>query len=247
MIDRETPEEKTSQGKLYIVATPIGNLEDLTFRALRILGEVSWIACEDTRQTMKLLNKYQLRKKLISYYHPREKQKIPKIIQILKQGRDIALVSDAGTPGLSDPGFPLIRKAIEEGITVVPIPGASALTTAVSASGLATHRILFIGFPPPKKEATRKLLSSLKTEEGTIVFYLPLRRILSFLDLILEVLGPRQVVIAREMTKIYEEFLRGTPEKLKILLERRKLKGEATVLVEGSKEKSARNKRKKEE
>ncbi|MFQ6108322.1 MAG: 16S rRNA (cytidine(1402)-2'-O)-methyltransferase [Candidatus Aminicenantales bacterium] len=239
MVDREGSEEKPPRGKLYIVATPIGNLEDLTFRALRILSEVSWIACEDTRQTRKLLNKYQLKKRLISYYHPREWQKIPKILELLKRGKDVALVSDAGTPGLSDPGFPLIKRAVKEGIPIVPIPGASALTAALSASGLPTHRVLFIGFPPPKKEAARKLLSSLKDEDGTLIFFLPVRKILPFLDLVSEELGPRQVVIAREMTKIHEEFLRGTPEELSKCLVERRLKGEATVLVEGSRRKSS--------
>ncbi len=233
MLNHEEDEEHPSRGKLYIVATPIGNLEDLTFRALRILGEVSWIACEDTRQTIKLLNKYELKKKLISYYQPKEKQQIPKIIQLLNEGQDVALVSDAGTPGLSDPGYPLIKEAIHQGIRIIPIPGASALTSALAASGLPTHRFLFIGFPPPKKEATRKLLLSLKEEKGTLVFYLPLRRLMSFLKTVEEFLGERQVVIAREMTKLYEEFLRGTPSELKKGLEKRRLKGEATLLIEG--------------
>jgi 16S rRNA (cytidine1402-2'-O)-methyltransferase len=223
------------RGNLYIVATPIGNLEDLTFRALRVLGEVSFIACEDTRQTKKLLNRYKLKKRLLSYYHPKESQKIPKIMQLLKGGKDVALVSDAGTPGLSDPGYPLIREAIKEGIDIIPLPGASALTAALTASGLPTHRFLFIGFPPAKKEATRKLLSSLKEEHGTLVFYLPTRKISLFLRLVLDVLGNRQVVIAREITKIHEEFLRGKAEELSEKLGERRLKGEATVLVEGSK------------
>lgn len=237
MANPEELQKHENKGKLYIVATPIGNLEDLTLRALRILDEVDWIACEDTRQTRKLLNRYQLKKNLISYYQPKERQKIPKIIKLLKEGHDVALVSDAGTPGLSDPGFPLIKEAIDEGINIVPIPGASALTAALSASGLSTHRFLFIGFPPPKKEATRKLLSSLKGEEGTLVFYLPLRRLFSFLSLIAEVMGPRHVVIAREMTKMHEEFLRGTPAELFMNLEKRKLKGESTILVQGARKK----------
>lgn len=240
MSNQGEPAEQGTRGKFYIVATPIGNLEDLTFRALRILKEVAWIACEDTRQTQKLLNTYKLKKRLMSYYHPRESQKIPKIIQLLKEGKDVALVSDAGTPGLSDPGFPLIREAIKEDITVVPIPGASALTAALSASGLPTHRVLFIGFPPPKKVAIEKLLSTLKDEEGTLVFYLPLRKLLSFLGLIAEVMGLRPIVIAREMTKFHEEFLRGNPEELRKSLEKRKLKGEATILVAGSRHKQSK-------
>jgi 16S rRNA (cytidine1402-2'-O)-methyltransferase len=221
-----------------VVATPIGNLEDLTFRALRTIKEADWIACEDTRQTRKLLIKYQLKKRLISYYQPKEREKIPRIIKLLREGQDVALVSDAGTPGLSDPGFPLIREAIKENIKVIPIPRPSALTAALSASGLPTHKFLFIGFPPPKKTATRKLLLSLKEEEGTLVFYLPLRRLSSFLRMIAEILGSRQVVIAREMTKIHEEFLRGIPEELTERLRMRKLRGESTILVQGLKKKS---------
>lgn len=218
-------------GILYVVATPIGNLEDLTFRALKILEKVRFIACEDTRQTRKLLNAYNLKKELFSYYQPKEKQKVPLIIERLKKGEDVALVSDAGTPGLSDPGFPLIKEAVDRGIRVVPIPGASAVTAALSAAGLPTHRFLFLGFPPVKKEATKKLLLSLKDETGSLAFYLPTRKLRTFLLLIQETLGERQVVIAREMTKIYEEFIRGTPEKLVRSMGETSLKGEATVLV----------------
>ncbi len=220
-------------GDLYVVATPIGNLEDLTFRALRTLGEVSVIVCEDTRQTIKLLNKYSIKKKLISYYHPKESQKIPQIISLLKQGKDVALVTDSGTPGISDPGYPLIREAITQGIKIIPIPGPAAITAALSVAGLPTHRFLFLGFLPPKKEATKKLLVSLKNEKATLVFYLPTRKLLSFLDLTQETIGNRQIVIAREMTKIYEEFFRGTTEELLKKLEEKKLKGEATVLISG--------------
>ncbi len=220
-------------GDLYVVATPIGNLEDLTFRALRTLGEVSVIVCEDTRRTRKLLNKYSIKKKLISYYHPKENQKIPQIISLLKQGKDVALVADSGTPGISDPGYPLIREAITQGIKIIPIPGPAAITAALSVAGLPTHRFLFLGFLPPKKEATKKLLVSLKNEKATLVFYLPTRKLLSFLDLTRETIGNRQIVIAREMTKIYEEFLRGTTEELLKKLEEKKLKGEATVLISG--------------
>ena len=221
-------------GDLYVVATPIGNLEDLTFRALRTLGEVSVIVCEDTRRTRKLLNKYSIKKKLISYYHPKESQKIPQIISLLKQGKDVALVTDSGTPGISDPGYPLIREAITQGIKIIPIPGPAAITAALSVAGLPTHRFLFLGFLPPKKEATKKLLVSLKNEKATLVFYLPTRKLLYFIDLARETIGNRQIVIAREMTKIYEEFLRGTTEELLKKLEEKKLKGEATVLISGS-------------
>ncbi|MEN6310943.1 MAG: 16S rRNA (cytidine(1402)-2'-O)-methyltransferase [Acidobacteriota bacterium] len=229
----EDAEGLRRDGRLYIVATPIGNLEDITFRAVRVLGEVEAIACEDTRQTVKLLNRYDLRKRLISYFHPREGRKIPEIIGLLKSGKDVALVSDAGTPGISDPGFPLIREALKEGIVVVPIPGPSAATAALSAAGLPTHRFLFAGFPPPKKEGLRKLLLSLSEEEATLVFYLPTRRMNEFLEAVLGGLGDRRIVIARELTKIHEEFIRGTAGDLLGNLANRPLKGEATVLVEG--------------
>jgi 16S rRNA (cytidine1402-2'-O)-methyltransferase len=220
-------------GILYIVATPIGNLEDMTLRAVRVLKEVEAIACEDTRQTAKLLNKYEIRKRLVSYFQPRERQRIPEIISLLKAGKDVALVSDAGTPGISDPGFPLIREALKQGIRVVPVPGPSALAAALSASGLPTHRALFTGFPPPKREATRKLLMSLKDEEATLIFYLPARRIPEFLRLILDTFGDRRMVIAREITKIHEEFIRGTVRELLEAGLKRTFKGEATVLIEG--------------
>ncbi len=234
-VKRNTMDKKIREGErsgtLYVVATPIGNLEDLTFRALKILERVKFIACEDTRQTRKILSAYKIKKELFSYYQPKEKQKIPRIISRLKNGEDAALVSDAGTPGISDPGFPLIREAIKQGVRVVPIPGVSAVTAALSAAGLPTHRFLFLGFPPPKKEAIKKLLRSLRDESGTLVFYLPPRKFMAFLLLIQETLGERQVVLAREITKIYEGFARGTPKELIPTLENASLKGEATILI----------------
>jgi len=220
-------------GRLFVVATPVGNLEDITLRALRVLGEVHAIACEDTRQTVKVLNRFGIRKSLISYFQPKEGRRIPEIIGHLEQGRDIALVSDAGTPGISDPGFPLIREALKKGIPVVPVPGPSAVTAALSASGLPTHRFLFAGFPPPKRSGLRKTLEALKDADATLVFYLPTRRIADFLEAVLESLGDRRVVIARELTKVHEEFIRGTAAELRDSLGQRALKGEATVLVEG--------------
>ena len=225
-------------GKLFIVASPIGNLEDISLRALRVLEEASIIACEDTRQTIKILNKYNITKKLLSYFHPHEQKKIPKIIGLLKEGKDVALVSDAGTPGIADPGFPLIREALAQGIDVIPVPGPSAVTTALSAAGLPTHRFLFLSFPSPKKEATRKLLESLKTETATLIFYLPARKLKTFLTTVQETLGDRRVVVARELTKVYEEFLRGNPKELLKTLEKRPIKGELTLLIEGRPKKS---------
>ena len=221
-------------GRLYIVATPIGNLEDITLRALRVLGEAAAIACEDTRQTVKILNRYGLKKPLLSYFQPREGQRIPEIIGLLKAGKDVALVSDAGTPGISDPGFPLIREALKEGIPVVPIPGPSAAMAALSAGGLPTHRFLFVGFPPPKKSGLRKSLAGLAEESATLVFYLPTRRLPEFLEAVREILGDRRVVVARELTKVHEEFLRGTAVELAVRFGSKVLKGEATVLVDGA-------------
>jgi 16S rRNA (cytidine1402-2'-O)-methyltransferase len=230
---KEVQPMECKMGTLYVIATPIGNLEDISLRALRILKEVDAVACEDTRRTLKLLNAYKIQKRLISYYQPIEGRKSPLILALLKGGKDIALVSDSGTPGLSDPGFRLIREAVQEGMTVVPVPGASAVATALSAAGLPTDRFLFLGFPPPKREATRKLLVSLKEERATLVFYLPTRKIAEFLLLLEEALGTRQVVIARELTKIHEEFIRGEARELLSRMGEKKLKGEATVLVQG--------------
>ncbi len=229
----ETYPGRTKKGTLYIVATPIGNLEDLTFRALRVLNEVAAIACEDTRQTVKLLTKYGIHKKLISYYQPREGQRIPRILGLLEGGEDVALVSDAGTPGISDPGFRLIREALKLGFKIVPIPGPSALVAALSASGLPTHRFLFLGFPPPRRERAKKLLQSLGGEEATLIFYLPLRKLDEFLELAEDALGDREAVVAREMTKIHEEFLRGKISKLREDTKTTARKGEATLLIGG--------------
>jgi 16S rRNA (cytidine1402-2'-O)-methyltransferase len=181
------PEKKSLSripGELYVVATPLGNLEDISLRALRILRTVCAIACEDTRQTIKILNRYKIKTKLISYFHPKEQQKIPKLLSLLLQGKDLALVSDAGTPGISDPGFPLIREALDRGIKVVPIPGPCAITAALSASGLPSHKFHFLSFPSPKKQATKKLLDTVKDEKETLVFYVPARKLPIFLQLI---------------------------------------------------------------
>lgn len=232
---------REKNGRLFIVATPIGNLDDISLRALKILEDSYVIACEDTRQTVKILNKYKIKKRMLSYFHPKEQKKIPKIIGYLKQGKDVALVTDAGTPGIADPGFPLIREALAQGITVIPIPGPSALTAALSGSGLPTHKFLFLGFPSPKKEASRKSLEALNNESATLIFYLPSRRLIPFLKIIQETMGKRRIVIARELTKIHEEFIRGDTEELLKTLGKRLLKGELTVLVEGRLRKSSQS------
>ncbi len=236
----EKPIHKKS-GRLFIVATPIGNLEDISLRALKVLEDVFVIACEDTRQTIKILNKYNIKKRLLSYFQPKEQKRIPQIIDYLKQGKDVALVSDAGTPGIADPGFPLIREALAESIEIIPIPGPSALTTALSASGLPTDKFLFLGFPSPKKGASRKSMELVKEESATLIFYLPSRKLPAFLKIIQEILGERKVVIARELTKIHEEFYRGNPKELLKILEKKPLRGELTLLVEGRRKKPSRS------
>ncbi len=228
------------KGRLYVVATPIGNLEDLSFRALRVIREVGAIACEDTRQTLKLLARYEIQKKLISYYQPKEGQRIPQILALLEEGKDVALVSDSGTPGISDPGYPLIREAIKSGIKLVPLPGPSAAIAALSVSGLPTHRFLFIGFPPPKLGKTRKLLLSLRAEESTLIFYLPARRMDEFLKLTVEILGDREAAVARELTKVHEEIIRGPLGQLQADIRGRGLKGETIVLIQGRSRKKRR-------
>jgi len=224
---------KPGKGALFIVATPIGNLEDITLRSLRVLEEVDVIACEDTRVTLKLLNRYGLKKRLISYFQPKELARLPQIIQFLRQGKSVALVSDSGTPGISDPGYRLIQAAIEADIPVIPVPGPSALTASLCAAGLPLNRVLFLGFPPAKKGKLSRLLSALREEAATLVFYLPSRNLRSFLELVLSILGNRRIVIARELTKLHEEFKRGEIEELLKELQGKQLRGEITLLIEG--------------
>jgi len=224
--------ETPASGTLYVVATPIGNLEDISQRAIRILGEVDLIACEDTRQTLKLLQRYGISKPLISYHEHNERARAGELLQELTVGKSVAIVSDAGTPLIADPGFRLVEQARAQGITVSPVPGPSALVAALSASGLPTDSFLFHGFFPAKQGQRRKLLEELKTLEATLVFYEAPHRILETLQDIAETLGPRRVVLARELTKIHEEFLSGTPEELRAAFEKRPMvKGEFTVMI----------------
>lgn len=224
--------EPNSKGVLYIVATPIGNLEDITHRALRVLHEASLIACEDTRQTRKLLDHYGIAAPTVSYHEHNEAARAEELVRKLEQGATIALVSDAGMPGISDPGYRVVRLAIECGIAVVPIPGASALTAALVGSGLPTDAFEFRGFLPSKSGQRRTMLEILRTTAHTIVFYEAPHRIRETLDDIVAILGPeRRVVIARELTKVHEEFIRGTAAEVRDLLRDRELKGEITLLI----------------
>ena len=219
-------------GSLYIVATPIGNLEDITHRALRILGEVDQIACEDTRHVRKLLDHYGVSRPLVSYHEHNEAARTDDLIENLHQGRNIALVTDAGTPLVSDPGYRVVSRAIKEGIPVIPIPGPAAAVTALMGSGLPTDSFHFGGFLPMKRQQRRKALELLRSETATLVFYEAPHRILDSLEDIQAVLGPRAVVLARELTKIHEEFLRGTANSVRDELARRPaLKGEMTILI----------------
>jgi len=223
-------------GSLYIVATPIGNLEDITFRAVRILGEVSLIAAEDTRHTQKLLSHYDIHKPLTSYHDHSKEEKAEVIVARLKQGDSVALVSDAGTPGISDPGYYLINRALEEGIAVVPIPGPTAALTALSASGLPTDSFVFEGFLPSRRSQRLRKLEGLKGETRTIIFYEAPHRILDCLKDMAEVLGDRRAVLARELTKIHEELIRGGIGDIINNISARVLKGEITIIVEGMRE-----------
>jgi 16S rRNA (cytidine1402-2'-O)-methyltransferase len=218
---------------LYVVATPIGNLEDITLRALRILKEADLIACEDTRQTQKLLNHYGVTTRTTSYHEHNEAERSQELARDLKKGLRLALVTDAGMPGISDPGFRLISLAIEQGIPVIPIPGAAAVVTALVASGLPTDSFRFNGFLPAKSGQRTRMLESIRTSPRTQVFYEAPHRVKEVLTDIVEVLGPgRRVVVARELTKIHEEFLRGSAgEILATLNARGDIKGEITLLI----------------
>ena len=221
-------------GKLYIVSTPIGNLEDITLRALRILKEVDVVAAEDTRHTQKLLNSYQIHKKLTSYHDHNKEDKAPVLVQYLMEGQSVALVTDAGTPSISDPGYFLINRCIQAGISIVPIPGASAFLAALSVSGLPTDSFIFEGFLSRKRTARLKRLETLKAEPRTILFFESPHRLIGCLKDMLTVLGDRRVVLARELTKIHEEVVRNRLSTMLSQLSNRTVRGEITLAVEGS-------------
>ena len=228
-------------GKLYIVATPIGNLEDITLRALRILKEVDIIAAEDTRQTLKLLNHFEISKPLISYHRHNEDVRSSILIEKLISGENIALVSDAGTPGICDPGEEVIKKAIEENIEVIPIPGACAMINALIASGINTSEFSFLGFLPLNKKLRKEKIEEIKQSEKTIIIYEAPHKIKNTLEDLKEVLENRKIVLARELTKIHEEFIRENIEEL--LKNISNMKGEMILVIEGNKkEKNIENK-----
>ncbi len=221
-------------GTLYVVGTPIGNMADITLRALDVLKQADLIAAEDTRNTQRLLSLHQVSAPLISYHEHNEDKRTPELVQRLLKGENIALVSDAGTPTVSDPGYKLINGALDRGIPVVPVPGVSAVTTALSVSGLPTDAFVFIGFPSKKKARRSEQLAALSREPRTIVFYESPKRIKAFLQEVAEAMGDRRIVLSREMTKAYEEFLRGTISQVLADLDARdQVKGECTLLVAG--------------
>jgi 16S rRNA (cytidine1402-2'-O)-methyltransferase len=227
---------------LYLVATPIGNLEDITLRALRVLKEADLIACEDTRQTQKLMNHFGITTRTTSYHEHNELERAQELVHELEAGKRIAVVSDAGMPTISDPGFRLVSLAIQHAVPVIPIPGASAFLSALVASGFPTDSFAFNGFLPSKRGRRRQILEELKTLQRTQAFYEAPHRIVDALEDVVEVIGPqRQVVVAREVTKLYEEFLRGTAQEvLENLKARDEVRGEITLLI-GKAEDSEQN------
>lgn len=219
-------------GTLYVVATPIGNLEDITYRAVRILKEADLIACEDTRHTAKLLQHYGIDKPMVSYHEHNEVARAEELVAKLEQGLNIAQVSDAGMPGISDPGYRVIKLAIEGGVPVVPIPGASALVAALAASGLPTDSFQFLGFLPARSGERRTLLESVRDAQQTTVVYEAPHRIAETMKDIVELLGAeRPVVLARELTKVHEEFIRGNATEILQRVQQHELKGEMTLLI----------------
>ena len=221
---------------LYLVATPIGNLEDITLRALRVLREVRLIACEDTRHTRKLLDHFGIQKPTISYHEHNEQTRAEELIARLLQGESIALVSDAGTPGISDPAYRLVVAAVENNINVIPIPGATALIAGLIASGLPTDTFWFVGFLPAKRHARREKLESLRFVRETLVLYEAPHRILETLSEAQTVLGNRRAALAREVTKLHEQFLRGTLADIRAQLQMQEPRGEITLVIAGASE-----------
>ncbi len=231
------PDRPPAPGTLFVVATPLGNLEDMTLRALRVLREASLVACEDTRRTGTLLRTHGIPTPTTSYFEQNERWKGERILEALRSGRDVALVSDAGTPGISDPGYRLVRDARALGLPVVPVPGPSAATLALSVSGLPTDRFLFVGFLPPRSGARRRALEELARERPTLVLYESPVRIVDCLADMIGLLGDRDAFLCREATKVHEEYVRAPLSSLRALLAAREsVKGEIVLVVAGAKE-----------
>jgi 16S rRNA (cytidine1402-2'-O)-methyltransferase len=224
-------QDNSPTGCLYLVATPIGNLEDITLRALRVLKEADLIACEDTRQTQKLLQHYAIHKEMVSYHAHNELMRAPELVIQLEEGAQVALVSDAGTPAISDPGHRLVVLCLRHHIPVVPIPGPSAFVAALAASGMPTDEFLFVGFLPSRAGARRKKLDALKSEPRALVLYEAPHRLAETLADAADILGSRHAVVAREVTKIHEEFLRGTLADLRDAARKRAPRGEITLMI----------------
>lgn len=224
---------RNMKGTLYIVSTPIGNLEDITLRALRILKEVDVVAAEDTRHSSRLLNHYGISKPLISYWGEKEKVRAEEVLRKLHDGLSVALISDAGTPGISDPGGVLIERAVNEGIGVVSVPGPSALVAALSVAGLPIKEFTFVGFLPPRESQRRKTLRELGIEKRTLVFYEAPHRIIETLEDMAEIFGERKAAVVKEITKIHEEALRGTLAGIIGMIHNKTIAGEYVIIVEG--------------
>lgn len=226
------------KGRLYIVATPIGNLDDITFRAIRTLKSVGLIAAEDTRRSMRLLKHYEISTSVTSYHDYTGEEKRSRILDTLLKGTDVALISDAGTPGISDPGYRLIRDALEQGIEVSPVPGPSVMIAALSVSGLPTDTFFFNGYLPNREKSRRDRLKRLSMRMETLVFYEAPHRLLPALNDLLEILGDRRITVIREMTKLYEEIFRGSMEQaIDHFQNKKKILGEITLVVQGNLEK----------
>ncbi|ASS67665.1 MULTISPECIES: 16S rRNA (cytidine(1402)-2'-O)-methyltransferase [Paenibacillus] len=238
-MNRQKSFEEHSCGTLYLVATPIGNLEDITMRAIRILKEVSLIAAEDTRQTRKLLSRFEIDGRLVSYHEHNKAASGPELIRLLEEGSSIALVSDAGMPAISDPGADLVKDAVERGIPVVPVPGANAALAALIISGLPTERFMFAGFPPRDKKSLENWLLGLKRLDSTLLFYESPHRVAKTLPAIRAVLGDRRMAMIRELTKKHEEAVRGTVSECEQWLEENEPLGEYCLVVEGADEDQA--------
>jgi len=220
---------------LYIVATPIGNIKDITLRAIEVLKNVDLILCEDTRETKKLLNYYGIKKPLLSYYREIEKKRVGKVIELLKEGKEIALVCDRGTPGISDPAYILVKEVHKNNLKVSPIPGPSALTASLSVSGFPLDRVYFYGFLPKREKEKRKIFEKWKNMDETIVFFESVHRIEKTINLLCEIIPEKEICICRELTKIFEEIIKGKIKEVCEIFKKEKKKGEFVLIIKGGK------------